>query len=666
MAGDVTPSGKLAATWARRYEDYPGAAGFSYLNGDLVNEVYEEGIYTGYRWFDSFSKETAFGFGHGLSYTGFAISVTELSENAKEAEVRVTAAVTNLGDTYSGREVVQAYVSCPQTGQPKEFRWLAGFAKTKVLAPGETEEVVIHAAKEILKSGNIGLVLCDIEMPQGRGLDLLSWIREEKLDVEVLIITCHPEFDYAQKAMALSSVDYLLKPVMPDALAASLAKALERCESWESANQFEKNKDQMRAAFFRDLMEGRKDLPEEEMNGSMRRLDIPYGCGERMLGLYFRLDRSLKDDSDTSVWSDKVMFLNMAEEILLDYQEKPWTYFPENNAFFLAFPVKSIEGSVKSFCDGRVSRFLSVAERMLGLFIACFPGESVPFGVLREVCDILRKESRRVFVKSGEIVYRKLELPGGKVLPSLNMYEWRVMLENARPDRVWANIGAYLEELDRRRAVPREELYEVGNALGRAVEESFAALGKDTAEVMTLEVRDGLFMRGRCFIEDFENAAEALFQSLEAFFKGQSEEIIGRITRYIDTHVEEDMDRRSLSDQFGLSPDYLSRLFRAKTGQTLISYITKAKLSQCCLLFETTDCSVNRAAAQVGYTNFSYFSKLFHDEYGCTPQQYKKGLGEKWDTYYESPHRPEGDSIQGCTHASGTFIHSGALIRMRA
>ena len=71
----------------------------------------------------------------------------------------------------------------------------------------------VETAQEILLHHPVDIILCDIEMPQGSGLDLLRWVRERKIPCEALIITCHPEFTYAQQAIKLSSVDYLLKPI---------------------------------------------------------------------------------------------------------------------------------------------------------------------------------------------------------------------------------------------------------------------------------------------------------------------------------------------------------------------------------------------------------------------------------------------------------------------
>ncbi len=139
VSGAVTPSGKLSDTWAKKYEDIPFAKEYSYLNGNLKEEYYKEGIYVGYRYFDSFGVEPAYPFGFGLSYTDFTIRSSGVA--MVQGMVMVTADVSNTGDTYSGKEVVQLYASAPNGHLHKEYQSLADFEKTALLAPGEHQTV---------------------------------------------------------------------------------------------------------------------------------------------------------------------------------------------------------------------------------------------------------------------------------------------------------------------------------------------------------------------------------------------------------------------------------------------------------------------------------------------------------------------------------------------
>ena len=147
ISGKVTPSGKLVDSWALDYMDYPNAAYFSHKSGDIYREEYREGIYVGYRYFDTFDVPVRYSFGYGLSYTVFDIKVSGISKQISaqgKPTLSVSVDVINTGAAYSGKEVVQVYVSCPQGKLPKEFRRLAAFGKTKLLAPGETQSLTLR------------------------------------------------------------------------------------------------------------------------------------------------------------------------------------------------------------------------------------------------------------------------------------------------------------------------------------------------------------------------------------------------------------------------------------------------------------------------------------------------------------------------------------------
>lgn len=143
FTGEVTPSGKLTDTWAYKYQDYPNSKTFSHNNGNVKTEKYEEGIYVGYRYFDTFQVPVRYSFGYGLSYTSFSLAVKDIAK-ASDASVSITVSVTNTGNTYSGKEVVQVYASCPQERMEKEYRRLVGFAKTALLAPGQSQDLTIE------------------------------------------------------------------------------------------------------------------------------------------------------------------------------------------------------------------------------------------------------------------------------------------------------------------------------------------------------------------------------------------------------------------------------------------------------------------------------------------------------------------------------------------
>ena len=135
ISGKITPSGKLSTTWAYKYEDYPTKEGITTL------EVpYNEGIYVGYRYFDTFGVEPRYPFGYGLSYTTFEIEPQEITVDGQIVDIVVR--VKNTGNTY-GKEVVQCYLSAPEVKLEKPYQELCAYTKTGVINPSEYEDVVL-------------------------------------------------------------------------------------------------------------------------------------------------------------------------------------------------------------------------------------------------------------------------------------------------------------------------------------------------------------------------------------------------------------------------------------------------------------------------------------------------------------------------------------------
>lgn len=135
VSGKVTPNGKLTTTWAYKYDDYSTKEGITTL------EVpYKEGIYVGYRYFDTFNVTPRYPFGYGLSYTDFTNEVIDINVDGQIVELTVK--VTNVGK-YNGREIIQCYLSSPEVKLEKPYQELCTYAKTDVLEPNESCELLM-------------------------------------------------------------------------------------------------------------------------------------------------------------------------------------------------------------------------------------------------------------------------------------------------------------------------------------------------------------------------------------------------------------------------------------------------------------------------------------------------------------------------------------------
>ena len=244
LTGKATPSGKLTATWAKKYEDYPTAGNFLQ---DFNKAVYTEGIYVGYRYFDTFNVEPGYPFGYGLSYTTFALGNLEASLDEDTLVLGVT--VENTGA-----------FAAPVSEMDMPEQELKGFQKTMLLAPGEKEDIKIriplrnlasyseNAGGYILSKGDYGVRIgtssrdtkpvCKIRLEQTAlteqvlvELPLTETLEEKKgltdrkdetiwKDVPVLLAVQIPETldsrsAYSDEKVVTYATDTSYQPVMP-------------------------------------------------------------------------------------------------------------------------------------------------------------------------------------------------------------------------------------------------------------------------------------------------------------------------------------------------------------------------------------------------------------------------------------------------------------------
>ena len=205
LCGRENPSGKLPDTWAKDYFDIPASRNFydsvdkPYLHSDVdvyVDTVYEEDIYVGYRYFDTFGVEVAFPFGYGLSYTTFHIAPGEVRF---DGELKLDITVTNTGN-HPGKEVAQLYIGKPQTLCETPKRELCWFGKTKLLQPGESQTLsAVVAPKDMAV---FDTALCRYVLPQGEyavyvGSSLCSSFVTDEITVKQVAHLMQPVTDIA-------------------------------------------------------------------------------------------------------------------------------------------------------------------------------------------------------------------------------------------------------------------------------------------------------------------------------------------------------------------------------------------------------------------------------------------------------------------------------------
>lgn len=218
LSGAVSPCGKLSDTIARSLMDYPSSANF----GNELENIYQEDIYVGYRYFETFAPDKVlYEFGYGLSYTTFSMETisAHVTDSIPEGFLELSVKVTNTGEV-PGKEVVQVYYSAPQGLLGKPARELCAFEKTRALNPGESQTltftVPIRSMASFDDSGITGHKSCYVLESGSYDVYVGNSIRNVtraplNLTIPTLLVT-----EKLQEAMAPTKAFTRLKPGTAD------------------------------------------------------------------------------------------------------------------------------------------------------------------------------------------------------------------------------------------------------------------------------------------------------------------------------------------------------------------------------------------------------------------------------------------------------------------
>lgn len=379
----------------------------------------------------------------------------------------------------------------------------------------------IRQAQKLLEEYPIEMLLCDIDMPQGNGLELLEWIRYKKLDIECTFLSSYANFAYAQMALKLSSREYLLKPISNADLETALRRIVGIVQEKQQKQKKQEKKGENEKQFWEDLLV--QCLQEEYWIERAKKSGYCTPDETFRLILLRVLEMYVVPDETGILYETRWSFVER------DYQEVPWkTYLAEMERSDSLAAVRE-----------KLQEYLRKREKSGGLrkdFTSRFFEEMI--------------QNIYVYLKESNIVF-------GQIFDSEEY-------ETKRREAVLSVVGAH------------------------------------------------------AFID-------YLFDVLEGQKKNESrsDNVVEQLKDYIEQNLNEDLSRSVLAGKVFLSEDYVSKIFMKTTGMSLPNYIAERRIERAKEYLRSSSLPISKIAMEVGYGNFSYFSKTFRELVGCTPNEYR-------------------------------------------
>lgn len=479
-----------------------------------------------------------------------------------------------------------------------------------------TEHTVIGTCKNavegiaFIKENHPDLVLTDIRMDGMNGLEMLSNLKEQGIEVYSIIISGYAEFEYAKKALSVGAQEYLLKPVSIDAL----QEALERIESKYMESRFKtvkKPENYVREYFFgteeeqREAKQALKNIFKEE-KGKI------YGI---IVGYFGNVKKEQLEDMEYPIRSIKHQFLQIS---YLD----AWEQRIQFRILILKGDSREIQAFASSFDE--MARYnyqqkkreipwcMGVCETMEG-WMDCFKAaQKVLSGCFtKNYYGLLRVE------EAGEESVREFEYPiqtERKIISALERGDYQEVKEG---------IEGFLEQTISQEYGAEEIRHGVVKLITRMMD-----VAKEINQKAYEDFQEKDYLKGVLSAYTRAEIREILMKYGDAICdrkkkEGISNYTINRTLEYIRTHYKEGISLEKTAEVLNITPEYLSMLFKREMGMNFSVFLKEFRISHAKRLLKATDMKIYEIAQECGYSNSNYFTKVFKEVTGISPAEYR-------------------------------------------
>ena len=466
-------------------------------------------------------------------------------------------------------------------------------------------------AQEFLSAHTIDVMITDIEMPKGNGLDLVAWVRGQHLNTICIFLTSFAKFDYASTAVKLQGFDYLLKPVAEAQLIQCAQNAIRRAQQILLDEQF-----------WADLAEGIIPAERSLILSELDHRNLPPAFAQETYCPVLLRCHTVDGEEAWNRSLYEFALKNILSEILFDERAMPVIPRIADSCYLIMLPGPTERSALITRCRAALEACLSSLPGRFCFFVHTACEAEALHDTVRLLLTFARD---RLDTRSRveDMLSPRGEKSRAAQIPAQS---WTELLLAHKTDALFKEANAYLTALQHSPCADRHDLIRFYHDFLQIM---YSAMDKNGASAHQL-------FDSRLPEIPLENACDsaehmrAWVEQVLANFRAcmamvnQSSSAVHEVRQYIKDHLADDLNRDRLAAAVFLSPDYLSHVFREKTGDSLTNYITEQRITRAKELLLTSPHNIRDIALMCGFQNISYFAKQFKRATGKTPQAYRK------------------------------------------
>ncbi|WP_373231720.1 helix-turn-helix domain-containing protein [Cohnella sp.] len=492
-------------------------------------------------------------------------------------------------------------------------------------------------AKEIIARIPIDIIICDIEMPDGNGIELMEWIKERFPAIEAIFLTCHADFKYAQRAIHLGSFEYLLKPVEGELLRQTAKSALDKLVEDRRTKQlneaysqyfdlWEAKRPVLYERFWQDLFWQRIIPMKSHIEKAIASYMLPLPINSKVLLIMISIEQWGKKLNTQDEEIMEYALRNAAAEMILGKQSGQVLQDRNGVHFVLLYSDESQKPDVtfeqlKKSCK----LYIEACSKYLFCSISCYIGDWVPLNTVWQSYNLLLQMEHNNVTLSKFVFFSNEQPNDIEALQLPALFEWSEFMELGKLDELDLLANDMFGQLRKEAKVTSETLGALYHSLLQTI---YYVLHKRSISVQTIFANGEALDQAMAVksLDQLQEWTKRMFrmvtEHLVAVERGST--VVDKVKNYIADHMYDEISRDDLANCVHINSSYLSRLFKKEVGISLTDFIVQERMRTARDLLIHSDEMVSNIAKSFHYTNFSHFSKMFRKHYGMNPQDYRK------------------------------------------
>ncbi|MCC3379937.1 response regulator [Paenibacillus farraposensis] len=501
------------------------------------------------------------------------------------------------------------------------------------------------AAIDVLDACDIDILVTDIRMPGMTGLELIVEVNERWPHIRCLLLTGYADFEYAKKALQLKAFDYILKPVDDEEFLKCVSAAMDSLkEEWEAFDkvhqlQYSRRTDfgVLRTYLMQDLVLGRH-LSVQVIEDKLSQYEIMLRTGQCARMLLIQLGKHFSDMDYHSVSLIEYAIGNIAEEVfapdfyvwhckaphdcLIVLIEENWNLLADRSEdeqkHLLRATIETFRKNVSNYLKGEI--YVTVTGGFM------FPNE-LPAVYQTGIRSLYWNQQEGMHTLL--YIEEQIEQPhnSAKLLEGLYVHPALThLLESRQWEEAEAKINRVFGKIEEA-GYTREHLYE----LFITVTSAFMYTAHKQGRFITQMDQSGFDpLHAQKIVQSFSSLKEWVFSMMNklksewsASEQNAKSYVVKQVQELISQDKGQELSVKTIADQVYLHPVYLSKIYKAETGEGLGDYIIRMRMERALYLLKDSNKKIYEITTELGYQNPQYFSKMFRKHYGMTPHEFR-------------------------------------------